>query len=493
MRIFFSFEFIGGIAFLGMKGESVLMDTQVVDFNGLVNFLELRLGLHSVSRSDADRLVAYYKSVSKYMSNHKDDPDNQLNKSFQVSPLATSIELLKWRDALVACGWTQNTLAPSKRLKVLQEVEKLFDSQKYGDICIRQQKIISRLEDKKGWMKDVTFVLPYDVDLLSPMLKKIFSLAVADGASVEKIDYPKINGDNNLSKLKRLFIDNNAQAIDFDSNDKSVRIWNFKNNMQSEEYLAMLDDNAFDVIIQQDTKLTDNYLRMMGKPVTGSTVSNSAPQIIQLFFTGVALFARPLNIIVLMQWLYAPISPIPDRLRYHLARCLAKKGGWCDKESDERSVSCYQIVNDWIYGKADFEEQNGIDQKEIDRRKNVVDVFLPDFDGGMEDSVPVDKLHIFLMNMISWAKRQLSFDTDNMQVAQLGRLIDLCSILINLTSDYKSSDHIRYSEIEKLISCLYQPSEFVQYNPQAYSRLTISLPGQIIANADNVLWTDLHD
>lgn len=49
MRVYFSFDYKGGNAFLGMK-DRPMMDTLVTDINGLLGFLELRLGLHAVSR-----------------------------------------------------------------------------------------------------------------------------------------------------------------------------------------------------------------------------------------------------------------------------------------------------------------------------------------------------------------------------------------------------------------------------------------------------------
>ena len=50
MRVYFSFDYKGGNAFLGMKDRPMMMDTLVTDINGLLGFLELRLGLHAVSR-----------------------------------------------------------------------------------------------------------------------------------------------------------------------------------------------------------------------------------------------------------------------------------------------------------------------------------------------------------------------------------------------------------------------------------------------------------
>ena len=110
-----------------------------MDINKLLDFLELRLGLHTVSVSDTDRLVAYFKCVREYMSTHKTDADNQLYGSYTISPLATSREMLKWRDALAVCGWTKDTPAPSRRLKVLQGVEQLFAANERGDMSTRQR------------------------------------------------------------------------------------------------------------------------------------------------------------------------------------------------------------------------------------------------------------------------------------------------------------------------------------------------------------------
>ena len=431
------------------------------------------------------------------MSTHKTDADNQLYGSYTISPLATSREMLKWRDALAVCGWTKDTPAPSRRLKVLQGVEQLFAANERGDMSTRQRNIINRLKEKKGMMKDVTIVLPYDVELLHPVLKEIFALAVEDGARIEQIAIPAIEGNNNLAQLKSLLTAEGAQSMTLDPEDDSVRIWNFKDDMQAEELLALLPDDAFDVTIQPNTKLTDNYLRMMGKPVTGSSVANSAPQIIQLFFTGVALMARPLNVGALMQWLYAPMSPLPGDIRYRLAERLARTGGWCSKEIDDRNKSCYQILQEWIEGTAEAENGNPIDKKKIRNRQHLADVFLPDFEGGVDETLTAEKLHTFLQELIVWSKQRSAMivqeDAEDQRISQLSKLGELCSTLTNLTDDYNPNDKIEYSEIEKHVACLYEPSEFVQYQAQATSRLTVSTPGQVVAVADNVLWAGLHD
>lgn len=497
MRVLFSFDHKGCNAYLGMKEQPLMMDLQVTDVGKLLDFMELRLGLHTVAVSDTDRLVGYYKCVRDYMKAHADDSDNQLYGSYTVSPLATSREMLKWRDALAVCGWTKESPATSRRLKVLQGVEKLFAEKNYPDFSVRQKAIIQRLKQKKGVMKDVTFVMPFDADLLHPALKDMFILAEADGAKIERIVTPDIKGNDNLANLKRLMTDETTDDITFDPDDDSLRIWHFKDDMAAEEYLAMMDDDVFDVSINKHTKLTDNYLHMMGKPVTGSSVANSAPQIIQLFFTGVAMQARPLNIDALLQWLYAPIHPLPSSFRYSLAERLAQTGGWLPESIDVQNKDCYQLVQEWTEGKKESEKGEPIDNKEQEARKHKVSVFLPDFEGGNETNITAERLHTFLTELSAWSRQRSAIisqeNQDDLRISQLNRLSELCDTLKNLTDDIQPTELVPYSEIEKHVACLYEPSEFMQYKAQASSRFTVSAPGQIAAKADTILWNGLYD
>lgn len=497
MRVLFSFDYKGGKAYLGMKRQPLMMDMQVTDIGKLLDFLELRLGLHTITKSDSDRLVGYYKCVRKYMLAHKEDTKNQLYESYTVSPLATSREMLKWRDALAVCGWHKETPAPSRRLKVLQGVEELFAEQDYTDISMRQQAIIERLKLRRGMMNDVTFVMPFDPELLHPVLKEIFALAVADGAKTERLSTPEITGDSNLAKLKRLLTSQVAESMNLDPEDNSLKIWNFKDDIEAEELLAMLGEDRFDVTIQPNTKLTDNYLHMMGKPVTGSSVANSAPQIIQLFFTGVAMMARPLNIGAVLQWLYAPIHPLPSAFRYRLAERLARTGGWLPESKEEEKDDCYHLVKNWVEGKKEAEMENPINKKEQEARQFKASVFLPDFEGGSEETMTAQKLHTFLAELAAWSRQRSAIiaqeDLDDLRITQLNRLAELCDTLKSLTDNMEPKTKLAYSEIEKHMACLYEPSEFVQYRAQARSRYTVTSPGQIAAKADTVLWAGLHD
>ena len=70
MKVFFSFDYKGGHAYLGMKDQPSMMDVQVTDIGKLFDFLGLRLGLRTIIKSDTERLVEYYKCVRDYMKDH---------------------------------------------------------------------------------------------------------------------------------------------------------------------------------------------------------------------------------------------------------------------------------------------------------------------------------------------------------------------------------------------------------------------------------------
>ena len=57
MRVFFNFDYKGNNAYLGLKAQPLMMDMEVTNIDGLLTFLELRLGLHTISKSENDRLV----------------------------------------------------------------------------------------------------------------------------------------------------------------------------------------------------------------------------------------------------------------------------------------------------------------------------------------------------------------------------------------------------------------------------------------------------
>lgn len=497
MKIYYHFDFKGGNAYLGMKQKPVRMGTMVTDMDGLLAALELRLGLHTQVETSNERLVGYYKAVKAYMKSHVDNP---LYKSYEALPLAVAYEMLTWRDALAVGGWSKKTPAPSKRMQVLQGVEEFFSKQGMNDIYQRYAAIEEQLKLKKGTMKDVIFVMPGKLEYEHPAIKHIISLAIEAGAADEEPQPAKRTTDNNLFRIEKLLTSKSAETITLKVDDDSFRVWHFKDGMEANEYLSTLPDDTFDVTVNPVTKLGDNFLHMMGKPVAGSSVDNSSPQIVQLFFLAVTLLKHPLDISVLMQWFYSPVNPLPATLRYRLAERLARSGGWCSKDSDEirQEENCYQTVQKWLAGTVEEEKGEPIDEKEKKHRQNLADIFLPEFESQDDKGVSVARLHKLMRELSAWSTQRAAMalqkrGEEDQLVQQFSQLAELCDTLLQLTDEYQEADYIQYAEIEKHTACLYKPSSFVQYQAQAGSRFVIGKPSQIVAMADRVLWMGLQD
>ena len=80
---------------------SVLLDTLTLGPLGLLQELELRLGLTAATTSNLLRTVDYVKLLRNYFSTY---PDSPFVRSFEADEFNVAAELLRWRDLLRLAG-----------------------------------------------------------------------------------------------------------------------------------------------------------------------------------------------------------------------------------------------------------------------------------------------------------------------------------------------------------------------------------------------------
>ena len=131
MRILFSPEYSGAVFARANDGSGVMMDTVVLNTMGLIDMLELRLGLHYEDLPQNERLAHYYDAVCKYMAAN---PENIMSASFKTSGLGTAKAMLAWRDELRGVNWDFDGAEISERLAVLIGVEEYL-TQAYIRAC----------------------------------------------------------------------------------------------------------------------------------------------------------------------------------------------------------------------------------------------------------------------------------------------------------------------------------------------------------------------
>lgn len=492
MRILFSPEFSGNVYTAIDKANNILMDTITVDTMGLVAILELQLGMYYPELVEHQRTVLFYTAMNKYMAKH---PKNILSQSFKLSGLSTAASALKWRDALVMNDWDVTHSTQSERLTVLKGVEEYFDSHGLPDRLI---KILTTLEEQKDFScADNEIVLPCSTDILHPKVQKLLKAMGQHGATIKKLPQ-ETKSTNNLSIIRDLLTSDSNKKIALDEKDDSFKIYKFDNERFADEYMAYKGDmeNA-DVWINGSNKAMDNWLRMMGKPTMGSSMVDSAPQIVQLFVLGISLFEQPLNMRTLIDWLYVPVHPLQPKFRYKLAETIIAEGGY-------RNEKCQTVINDYLDGQYLFTDENEanlpedelkkLKEKRKRQRKELAELYLPSQNSETTEDIDTDKLRIFINSLSSWARQRahlIAEDNDKqLWVSQLIKLADMSDTFI-LLMDNITSKTIDYKIVDSWISTLYKADSFVQYQPQKGCRTLINSPAKMAAVANKTIWMNV--
>ena len=487
MKIIFSPEYSGTVYAKSAEGKDVLMDTMVLNAIGLINLLELRLGLHYDNAAANERVALYYKAVSQYMAAH---PQNVLAASFQISGLGTANAMLAWRDELRSADWNFGGMDVSERLNVLIDVEESFRKVDGKDMTDRIHIVLEQIELQKLDFSDITIELPVDKSLLKPLIKALIEKLEAHGAKTDLAQGATV--ENNLNKVRNLITTNDKKNITLDPNDHSLEIWEFPDERLTCEYLSFADMNDVDVWVNSDNKQMDNWLRLMNKPQTGSVTADCTPQLTQLFVMGLGMFDNPLNVNTLIEWLNMPIHPISKHARSILADTIVSEGGY-------RNEACKEIVKQYIEGKYVYlndeqkslpkEEQNEIILKDKPKRQKKVDVFLPPFD--VQQTIKTDKVRLFVAELSAWASQQahlMAGEVGNEQwIEQLMAVSAMCEtfrILLETISD----DTISYKTIDSWMSTIYNKGSYTNAVAERGCRTVVDSPAKIVSVAKKTVW-----
>lgn len=97
------------------------------------------------------------------------------------------------------------------------------------------------------------------------------------------------------------------------------------------EYLSYNKMEDVDVWVNANNKQMDNWLMLMGKAQTGSVTDDCTPwKGTQLFVMGLCMFANPLNVNTLIEWLNMPVHPISSFLSFRACRLYCNRR-WLQK------------------------------------------------------------------------------------------------------------------------------------------------------------------
>lgn len=461
MNIIFSPEYSGIVYIKPDNATEVLMDTLVVNTVGLVNMLELRLGLHYNEMLEQERLAHYYDAVLQYM---EVNPQNVLAASFWTSGLATAKAMLSWRDELRGAEWDFDGKDISNRLAVLIGVEEYFRKQMGCDWAGCLHIVTDQVRFQELNCSEMVIQIPISTELLKPTIQKLIGALEAQGAKVTTMQEAADLG-NNLSKVRQMISSRQKGKITLDKDDESILIWKFPDERTACEYLSYHAMEDVDVWINADNKQMDNWMKLMGKPTTGSAMVDSTPQLTQLFVMGLGLFAHPLNIHMLIGWLQMPEHPLDRFFRLRLVDAIVKEGGY-------RNETCRKLVEEYAEGK-----------------EKLYQVFLPAFTAS--PVIQTADVRHFVKELSVWAKQRAHWrasQSDKVEwVEQLVAVSDRCNAFSILLDTHKE-DTIDYATIDSWISTISQKMTFPHTIAQRGGRVVVDNPAKIASVSEKTIW-----
>lgn len=488
MNIFFSPEYSGSVYVKPSDGKDVMMDTVVVNTIGLINMLELRLGLHYEDVPEQERVAHYYDSLCKYMSAH---PNNVMSASFKTAGLSTAKTMLVWREELRSADWDFDGEEISERLAVLIGVEEYFRKQDGCDMAGRLHIVTDQVAFQKLDCTDMIIIMSVSKDLLKPTTKCLLDAIEHQGAKIELVA-EAINTNNNLSKVRKLFASNEKGKITLDKNDDSIQIWKFADDRLACEYLAYHYFEDVDVWVNADNKQMDNWLALMEKELTGSATADCTPQLTQLFVMGLGMFANPLNVNTLIEWLNMPIHPLDKFFRSKLADTIVNEGGF-------RNEACKLKIEEYINGNfvwlnddelcLSAEEQAKLRLKDRKKRQKLVSAFLPSLE--MSNTINIEDVRQFVLELSSWSRQRahlMSADADNVQwVEQLIAVSGMCDAFHILLGTVHE-DTIDYKTIDSWMSTIYEKRSYTNAIAESYCRIVVDSPAKIATVSERTIW-----
>lgn len=466
MKLFFSPEY-SGTTYVGLESTGLLFNGAVVDEQGLINLLQLHAGIHSDHAPFVKRLALYFNAFSRYMEAF---PNNALAASFEVAGLGTAKACLVWREALVLAGWNfQPGVSP--RLDVLAGVEHYYKGDGQAD---QLRAMCDVVEQRAVLPAGSEIILPCGLELLHPTWARLFKGLETNGVTLSFVKAAS-GTDHNLGLVRDWLTGDRHEVPVLREADESLRVLRFSTQDKALAYLTALDRNAYTVWLNEGNKRFDNWLRMAGQPVAGSVMPNSNPQIVQLFTLGLSLFAYPTNIHSLIQWLVAPIQPLPARLRFKLATSILREGG-------VENPTVRSVIEELI-----------MEQPEKARKlRQDVAVFLPKPD---PKGVHVQTLAEFIHAFIAWGNRQRNLaasDHDKSRQEQADKLVELMDAFAILLESVHT-DYIDFPMLEAWISSLYAPTDYIQYEAEQHCRLVIERPGALAGVTDSTAWCSFYN
>ena len=428
------------------------------------------------------REASYYNIVREIVLAQ---PDCFIRQSFKIDEYGTASELLRWRDELTLAGWNSRMKGISAKLNLLADIE---------DLAIKKGVNIKGESDRWRTVMNAdtavlqagdAMIIHFPREHLPPYLTHFFDKLVQSGIScIYKFPETSIAPKGtNLEKIQKALLLQKKEVLDpLDPVDKeSFRIFRFHRQVSAMEWVVTQNYSSDTVFINSDNRSFDIMQMLFGNPLSGSSLPDANPEIVQMFKLGCSLFLRPLNVYNLLSYLQISLHPLNSSLRRSLTNVIITQGG---------------IVNpEWEKVIAGFITEKNENQT---RREQEIMTFLP-LGKGNNDIISLSSMKSYVNELRTWASKTLIVmskdpleEKDELILQQFSSLINFCNAFIIILNG-QTTYTVTSEKLRSWILSVYKPTKYYNNQAQARSRFVTGSPAAFADTAEKVVWMDLYN
>ena len=314
--------------------ESVTADVEMNGLTcgplGLIDMMEIRLGLKRKQPTQANRIV----NLRQLLLEQAITGDKFYTQSLKKDSLAVAETLLEWRDKLIMAGW--NGLAAttdSKRLQDLAALEAVFEGRVANGVPDRLKAILNQLVIRSAGIDSITVLDAKEH--LPPLWQKLCEILGAEYQPIDsKLQAATFNGDTDLQVMQKLLA-TQAPSVSKPFNlkgDGSLLCLTAHSEVTLSNAVAQLLHESRNIrdttlLARDNVSILDHSLGRLDEPTLGLRPRSLARPIPQVLLLALQLRWQPLDPRVLLEFLTHPVCPVSGKLRHSLADAVATSPG----------------------------------------------------------------------------------------------------------------------------------------------------------------------